>query len=76
MNEDLLKQIAELTGGRYFPASESKPFFSNLNEYLQHRIIEKQVNEEKQLWNSAYLLFMVIIFLATEWFFRKRLGLL
>lgn len=76
MNEDLLKQIAEMTGGKYFPAEESKPFFSNLNEFLRTQTVEKEIKKDQQLWNSAYFLFAVIIFLGTEWFFRKRLGLL
>lgn len=76
MNEELLKQIAELTGGKYFPAGESQSFFSNLNQHLRAQTVEKEIKEEKQLWNSAYFLFAVIIFLGTEWFFRKRLGLL
>ncbi|MBU2584093.1 MAG: VWA domain-containing protein [Bacteroidetes bacterium] len=76
MNEDLLKQIAEMTGGKYFPAEESKPFFSNVNRYLRTQTVEKEIKKDQQLWNSAYLLLAVILLLGTEWFFRKRLGLL
>ncbi len=76
MNEDLLKQIAEVSGGKYFSAEESNQFFSNISSFLSQRKIEKEVSDFIQFWNSIYLLIGVMLLLAAEWFFRKRLGLL
>jgi len=76
MNEGLLKQIAEISGGKYFSAEASDKLFSDINSFLSQRIVENEVHDSIQFWNSFYLLIGVIFLLAAEWFIRKRLGLL
>ncbi|MCX8011117.1 MAG: hypothetical protein N3A61_08195, partial [Ignavibacteria bacterium] len=76
MDEDLLKQIASINGGKYFSLDQADDFINNLEKNLKQKVIEKAVTSENQLWNSAYFLIAVIVLLSIEWFFRKRLGLL
>ncbi len=76
MDEELLKQISDLSGGKYFPAKESQEFLKNISKYIRSAAIEKEQTSVNQLWNSALLMVIVIFLLAIEWFFRKRLGLL
>jgi hypothetical protein len=71
-NKELLQQIALLSGGEY---SEPENFPSLLNGLnLEKRVRLK--TREIPLWTQPFLLILFILFLATEWFFRKRFQLL
>lgn len=71
-DKELLQQIALLSGGEY---SEPENFSSLLNGLnLEKRVRLK--TREIPLWTQPFLLILFILFLSTEWFFRKRFQLL
>jgi hypothetical protein len=71
-DKELLQQIALISGGEY---SEPENFSSLLNGLnLEKRVRLK--TREIPLWTQPFLLLLFILFLSTEWFFRKRFQLL
>jgi len=71
-DKELLQQIALLSGGEY-----SEP--ENFSQLLKGLNLEKKVRlktREIPLWTQPLLLLLFILFLSTEWFFRKRFQLL
>jgi hypothetical protein len=71
-NKELLRQIALLSGGEY---SEPENF-PQLLRGLNLKKIVKLKTREIPLWDQPVLLLLFILFLSTEWFFRKRFQLL
>lgn len=72
MDENLLKQIALKTGGKFLTDSN----FSSLDTLLQFPDRKTLVSTEMQLWNKLILLIAAILLLSAEWFLRKRSGML
>lgn len=67
IDEDLLKKIADATGGRYFSLINVE----QVADVLEQRLNEKSLHKEFRLWNGP-LLFLVFIGLITgEWLLRK-----
>ena len=71
LNEDLLKQLAEQTGGTYFTMADAESVPENI-ENVQNSIF---VDAERDLWAHPLVLITVVGLLGTEWFLRKRVGL-
>jgi hypothetical protein len=69
---DLLKRIAEASGGRYYEKEEIENLAGDLN--LTER--EEQKKKEVQLWNHPLLLAIFVLCLSVEWAIRKRSQLL
>ena len=72
MDKTLLQQLALKTGGKYLTEDDFQSLEKLLN-FPTRNILESR---EMQLWNKLVLLIVVIIFLSTEWFLRKRSGML
>ena len=72
MNEDLLMQLAQKTGGQFFTDST----FLSLEETLKFPVRRTLESTEMQLWNKLILLIAAIFLLSIEWFLRKRSGML
>jgi len=72
----LLQNLAEMTGGKYYYPNET----SNLLEDIQnHSTFKSRTITERRdftLWNLPFLVFLAISLFATEWFIRKRSGML
>ena len=68
MNRQLLSQMAEVSGGKFYTISD----FENLPKdlVLQERRVEKQKSWE--IWNQPVILIFALAFLSLEWFLRKR----
>ncbi|MGB8658557.1 MAG: hypothetical protein WCE90_12365 [Candidatus Zixiibacteriota bacterium] len=71
-NFDLLKKIAEVSGGKYY----EKDQIGNLVNDLKLAQREEQKTKEIQLWNSPLLLAIFVLCLSVEWAVRKRSQLL
>ena len=71
LNEDLLKQLAERTGGSYFTMADAESVPENITN-VQNPIF---VDAERELWAHPLVLITVVGLLGAEWFFRKRVGL-
>lgn len=76
LRKSLLTNISNMTGGKYFHIDKSDSLQILLNK--QFKGAEKQISitDEINIWNSTYLLIIVILLLSVEWFLRKRFGML
>jgi len=72
LNEPLLRQMAQVTGGHYGPPDSLASFI----ERLPLTPISRQENSEFALWGRAPVLFVLLLVLGLEWFVRKRQGML
>jgi uncharacterized membrane protein len=71
-NFDLLKRMAEVSGGKYYDKNQ----IGNLTNDLKLTEREEQKTKEIQLWNSPLLLAIFVLCLSVEWAIRKRSQLL
>ena len=71
LNEDLLKQLAEQTGGAYFTLADVESVPENIAN-VQNTVF---VDAERELWSHPLILIAVVGLLGAEWFLRKRVGL-
>lgn len=72
LNEPLLKELATKTGGVYFIIDDAHSLPAKIN-------IEQApifVDTERDLWAHPIVLIAVVGLLGTEWFIRKRVGLI
>ena len=71
-NEDLLKQMAQASGGDYFREEDVAKLIHKLAPLSSGRIEES----ETVLWQSWFWFIPIMVLLTTEWILRKRVGLL
>jgi hypothetical protein len=72
LNEELLKQIAAVSGGAYLREEDAPKLVDLLAPLTHGRIIES----DTVLWQSYWWFLPVIALLTLEWILRKRAGLL
>ena len=71
-NHTLMKQLADVSGGTLYRPAE---FLQNFpGKKLESRV--QYASLEYFIWNYWYWLLLLIALLGTEWFLRKRWGLL
>ena len=71
-NEDLLREVAELSGGRYLREEQ----IGRLNELLKPISSGKLITTEIALWQSYWWFVPIVLLLGVELFLRKRAGML
>ena len=71
LNQTLLQQLAEQTGGAFLTIEDANQLPEQINK-VQNSIY---VNTERDLWAHPLVLMAVVGLLGTEWFLRKRIGL-
>ena len=71
LNEVLLKELAERTGGAYFSIADAASLPENIPN-VQNPVF---VDAERELWAHPLILLAVVGLLGAEWFLRKRIGL-
>lgn len=72
-NAQLLRVIAEDTGGAYFPIAEAA---AEIPSHLPDKGEEFQIDQQlRTLWDRAWLMYLLIALLAVEWLTRKLLKL-
>ncbi len=71
MRVDLLRRIAEETGGAFYTPETTE----GLPEALRYSDRGTVVQEERDLWDLPVFFFLLVGLLSTEWFLRRRLGL-
>ncbi len=72
MNEALMRNLSEATGGKFVTASN----IDDLAPFLKFETSYRDIHEEIAIWNKALLLFIIAGLLTVEWWMRKRLQLL
>ncbi|MCX7887495.1 MAG: VWA domain-containing protein, partial [Verrucomicrobiae bacterium] len=71
-NEDLLKQMAQASGGEYYREEDARRLVEKLEPMSKGRIEES----DTILWQSWWWFVPVVVLLAVEWLLRKRAGLI
>ena len=71
LNETLLKELTEKTGGTYLTIEDAHQLPEKI-DLVQNPIF---VDTERDLWAHPFILILVVGLLGTEWFIRKRIGL-
>ena len=71
-NVSLLKEMARESGGRYLPEEEIDSLVDMLAPLSKGIVMEDQI----PLWNSYWWFVPIILLLGSEWFLRKRAGLI
>lgn len=73
-DHDQLKKISEATGGKYLSTDD------NLLEEIENRVkmAEKEFIEERRfpIWSTPFVMIIVFGLLCSEWYFRRRWGLI
>ncbi|MBN2543713.1 hypothetical protein JXI42_12680 [bacterium] len=72
MDRNNLLKLAQLTGGKFFTASD----YTGLPDAVKIEEKSERIKLEKNLWDNPIFLILFIIFLAIEWILRKRSDLL
>lgn len=72
MNEDLLRQIANASSGRYLREENFDRVFEYLAPMTQGRVVES----DTILWQSWWWFLPIVGLLTAEWILRKRAGML
>jgi len=76
MNRPLLEQLAEQSGGKFYPADRADSLWSDIAAKADLVPVEKVRRREIELWNWVVLGAVLVLLLAVEWFLRKRWALL
>ena len=76
MNYEFLNLLAKQTRGQYFSPDKFGELITKLNEINRNSSKEKIITSEIRLWSNEWLLVIVILLFAIEWFLRKRSGML
>ena len=71
LNEERLKELASKTGGVYTPIADAMTLPDKIRD-VQEPIF---VTQERDIWDTPLVLILVLSMLGTEWFLRKRRGL-
>jgi hypothetical protein len=76
MNYSLLNLLANETGGEYYSPNNYSPLLEKLKDLKINSSKERIVTSEINLWSDTWMLMIAIFLFATEWFIRKRNGML
>jgi uncharacterized membrane protein len=71
LNEPMLKQIADISGGSYYNISNISELPQSIKEIKESNISIK----ERSIWDNVWMLGIVLVLLTTEWLLRKKKGL-
>ncbi|MDR0926131.1 MAG: VWA domain-containing protein [Ignavibacteria bacterium] len=75
-NSALLNTIAARTLGKYYDGTDLSTLIADITKNDSYTVRPVQKQSETLLWNAIPLLIAAILLFATEWFIRKRSGLL
>ncbi len=70
LNEELLRRIAQETGGRYYPAEKVEQVVEDLK--LEKREVERR--RELELGSNPLVFLLPVLLLGSEWLIRRRRG--
>lgn len=76
MRNDIMRMLAERTGGKFYTPETSSTLMKDIeasSNFHAKKIEEKKDYEGRNMWP---LLLLAVMFFSTEWFIRKRTGML
>jgi len=68
INEELLREIAARSGGKYYRPERAATLLDDI--VWQEKIVEK--TEREEVWNEWWVLIVFVILMASEWIVRKN----
>ncbi|HSA57691.1 MAG TPA: glutamine amidotransferase [Gemmatimonadaceae bacterium] len=71
MRPAVLRQFAEETGGKYYPAAEAQ----RVSEDIVYTSSGATVIERMDLWDMPVIFLLLVGLVSAEWLFRRRRGL-
>jgi hypothetical protein len=76
MRSDILRSLAERTGGKFYTPETASNLLKDIYSNARFHSREITNTHDYELWNSWPLLALAILCFGSEWFIRKRLGML
>ncbi len=76
MRPAFLKSLAKSTGGEYYSIDNYSNLLDKLRGINRNPVKETGTKKEYNLWSDEWVLLLIIILFATEWFLRKRSGMI
>ncbi|MDP4193096.1 MAG: vWA domain-containing protein [Bacteroidota bacterium] len=76
MDKDFLTVLSKQTGGKFYYGKNFDQFFNMLQENNKKQSKEKMMQSEITLWSNEWMLVLIVLLFAVEWFLRKRSGML
>ncbi len=76
MKADLLRNISNLTGGKFYTPQKAANFLKDLKSLRNFKQQPTTLKTEFLLWNNYILILIIVVLFSIEWFIRKRAGLL
>ncbi len=76
MRADVLRSLAEGTGGKFYTKETAASLANDIRKHPRFISKQTRVKHEYEARNSWPLLLLAIICFASEWFIRKRSGML
>ncbi len=73
LHEDVLRRLAEETGGRYLTLAEAERLPESIEKATE---VTPIAGPKLELWDRGWLLFVLALLLGAEWFVRRRNHLL
>ena len=76
MRSDILRSLAERTGGKFYTPETASTLMKDIeasSNFHAKKLEEKKDYEGRNMWQ---LLILAVMFFSTEWFIRKRTGML
>jgi hypothetical protein len=67
----LLRQVANETGGKYYPLSQAAHLADDVN-YTESGVTQRDAHD---LWDMPIVFLLLVTLLGAEWFYRRRRGL-
>jgi uncharacterized membrane protein len=71
LNETVLRQLAERTGGRYLTSADA----TEVGDALRAGRAERHPPQVRDLWHNAWSFGVIVALLAAEWALRRKWGL-
>jgi hypothetical protein len=76
MNKTMLEQIAARTKGQYYDGGKLESFPGDIEKLSNFKPRNTSKSMKVEIWNSRWMLALVIIIFSIEWFIRKQNGML
>ena len=71
----LMAQIAARSGGAVIAPEDVTNVLNQLESIVDLSSTSRLVNAQSRLWQKVPFLFLIMVLLTAEWFFRKRFGM-
>lgn len=76
MRSDILRELASRTGGKFYTPENAGSLLEDIRNNPRFKPRELTTKADFELWNAWPLLALALLAFSTEWFIRKRSGML